>query len=64
MKVHAIFFKKVKYYLNIYLSSLCGHYVRSYRKVKQRLSEYLSMKAKLHGGGKKHNSKEKNKIYN
>lgn len=54
--------QRMKYCLNIYLSSFCGHYIKSYRKIKQRPSEYLSIRAKFMGGDKKLNSKEERKI--
>lgn len=41
--------QRMKYCLNIYLSSFCGHYIKSYRKIKQRPSEYLSIRAKFMG---------------
>lgn len=48
MQVHVNFFKKrMKYCLNIYLSSFCGLFIKSYRKIKQRPSKYLSIKAKF-----------------
>lgn len=41
--------ERMKYCLTIYLSSLSGHFVKRYRKIKQRSSEYLSAKPDFMG---------------